>query len=416
MKLFNKRPKPIHSDICLIVHNNVLLHTTHKNLVAQPDESLLNFTATELATAARRLLPNTDKRQRLALALPNSEFVATTLQLPAIAEQNLKNAVTLQLPTLLPGVTEPLLLAIQPHPDKQTAALWLTVKRAEELFQAFNKAGLYLYCILPRSILSLPRTTTSCQIYDEDDDSITCFEWTGTAIGRWLHLSKNDSNDPEFQSQWLEALTTLKNDLHQEWKTTTAEWQNLPLPPPVAYKYAFVPPGTTLRLTHATQRKKQRLLKIVAAFIGFCVLAAIGTVINYEHNLQKRLTKINSRTFDVRNLKAAVDEIENSIGPIKNFPQQQATAIFQTLNQVIPKDSWIISVHIEASTVKIEGYSPKPDELIGKLLAQPRFTDVAFSQPVQSQKGQPESKFGINFKLKDINFKDYWLEYFPIEK
>ena len=154
-----KRKSSTTSDICLIVHGSMLLHTKHHNLIAQPDESLLKLTPTELANAARRLLPVTTKRTRIALALPSDEFVATTLKLPAVAAQNIKNVVNLQLPTLLPGVTEPLLLAVQtPTVGEQTCALWMPTKRAEELFQAFDKEGLFLNCILPRPVVVLPNT------------------------------------------------------------------------------------------------------------------------------------------------------------------------------------------------------------------------------------------------------------------
>ncbi len=418
-KTSKTRSNPLLScDLCLIIHDKELFPTAHKSLVTKEGQSLLTLSATEIADAARRLLPNFDKRQRIVLALPNLEFVATTLTLPAMTEQTLKNAVSFQQATLLPGVTEPLLLAVQPHQDKQTAALWLPVKRAEELFQAFDKVGLFLAGLLPRSIVSLPRTktNTSCQIYDEDEDSITCLEWSGIAMGRWLQISKTDYEDPEFRGQWEQALTHLKNDIKQESRTSTAEWQNLPLPPPVVYKYAFEPPGAVLRKVQTTQRKQRWFLQLLAGAVLLGILAGIGYIIRYEQRLQTRLENLKARTVDVRKLQQEVLEIEDSIGPVKDFPQQDITGILQSLNKVIPKDSWITGFHIEAGTVKVEGYSPNPDELIGKLTAQPRFVDVGLSQSTQSLKGQKESKFGISFKLKEVNFKDYWLEYFPIEK
>ena len=60
-KRLKKKPSTT-SDICLIVHDSMLLHTKHHNLVAQPEESLVELTPTELANAARRLLPVTTTR------------------------------------------------------------------------------------------------------------------------------------------------------------------------------------------------------------------------------------------------------------------------------------------------------------------------------------------------------------------
>lgn len=416
-----KRPKKRQSkfppcDICLISYGNVLLPAQQKSLLAQADESLLTCSATELAQAARRVLPNTDKRKRIALALPNSEFVATTLNLPAaIDSQSLKNAVNLQLPILLPGVSEALLVAVQVQPKGEpTCALWLPVKRAEELFQEFDKVNLFLACILPRGVLTVPRTPNSCQIYDEDEQTMTCFEWSGHAIGRWLHISKNDCQDSNFKQQWEESLASLKNDIHQEWKTEVNDWKNLSMPPAAAYGYAFVPPSATLKMEQATQQKKRRWLQFMLGFLIFCLLASIAAVIRYEHRLQKRLKNLENLTVDIRQLQMEVIQIEEDIGLVKNFPNQKVSWILERLDQLVPKNSWITSFQIEAGKVEFEGYSPNPAELVSVLLSEEQFMEVEPSQPTVGT-GEGENRFGITFTLKDINFKDYWLENFPIK-
>jgi Tfp pilus assembly PilM family ATPase len=124
----SRPPKPVVCDICLIVYNDRLLYAKHSNLVAQAEESLFDSSPAEIARIARQLLPAATRRQqRIALALPSHEFVATGLKLPAsIDAQHLKNAVKLQLPSLLPGMNEPLLLAVQVQKQgDETYALWL---------------------------------------------------------------------------------------------------------------------------------------------------------------------------------------------------------------------------------------------------------------------------------------------------
>ena len=243
MKWFKKRQKqPLSCDIALIVYNTVLLHTKHKNIVAHGQESLLKFTATELAEAARRLLPLTTKRYKIALALPSAEFVATCLTLPAAAAaQNLKNVVNLQKPNLLPGMTEQLLLAVQaPTEGEHICALWMTVKRAEELFQAFDKVDLFLSCILPRSVILLPETKIPSQIYDEDDNTITCIQCSDGIIQRWLPIPKIDYEEAEFRQQLDEALS---DDIKSIRKTHIEDWETLSTPSSRAYHYAFTPPA-----------------------------------------------------------------------------------------------------------------------------------------------------------------------------
>jgi len=410
-------PQGLACDICLIVYGTALLHTERQDIIAQPDESFLQLTPTELAEAARRLLPQSDKHQRIALALPGGEFVATPLKLPAIASQNLKSAVMLQLPTLLPGINEPLLLSVQAQPQgEQTCALWLPTQRAEELFQEFDKVGLFLVAILPRPLIALPPKITTCRIVDEDEDAITCFEWSEGVIHQWLALLKADCETHAFQQQWQQILSTWRDDVESVWKTTLDDWKNIPMPSPWAWQYAFVPPATRLQLASAQRQKRRRRLKLAAVVVLFALLGGIGWVIFYQQSLKAQLAVLRERTFEVRQLQAETVQIKESISPINAFPQQKVTEILVILNQQIPKNSWITGFHIEAGQVKIEGYSPNAAELLQILSAQPRFTDVGFTQPVRSESGKQESKFGIGFKLNDINFRDYWLEHFPIEQ
>ncbi len=408
--------KPMYCDVCLIVYNQTLLHIEHKHLIAQPDESLFKLTATELAEATRRLLPNLDKRYKIALALPNSEFVTTTLVLPAIAEQNLKNAVLLQQLTLLPGTTEPLLVAVQPQlQGETTSAIWMSVKRAEEIYQAFDKQGLFLTHLIPRALLALTSPTNSCQVYDEDEETITCFEWTGKAIKRWLQVPKVDLQQPEFHLQWEKSLESLKNEIEQQTRNNLEDWKSVAMPNKTIYGYAFTPPSTTAKLLKVTQRRKKRALQVIAVLLMIAFGAGVMTVFNYEQQLEKRLARIKNRTVDVRKLQSEVLKIEDHIAPVRDFPEQQVIEVLSRLNQLIPKDSWITHFQIETGVVKIEGYSPNPAELIGILLTEPRFTEVAPSQATQLEGGK-RNRFGISFKLQGVNFKEYWLQHFPIER
>jgi len=406
-----KRPrKPVSSDICLIVHGTVLLHGQQQISITQADESLL--TATELAKAARGLLPETTQKERIALALPGIEFVATSLKIPAVAMANPKEVVNLQMPTLLPGVTEQLLLSVEASSDgEQTCALWLPVKRAEELFQAFDKVGLFLNCILPRPLVVLPHTKKPFQVYDEDDKTITYMGWSGNVIQRWLHTLKVDCDESLFQTQLDDALSSFSNEMEQERKTSVSNWQGMPIPSPSAYSYAFIPPHAGLRMAQEARQKKQRQMKVA---VGALIVAVIGGLFfaNYhKQSLEQRLADLK-RKDTISQLRAEVSEIEEMIAPVKKFPHQDVILILEKLNAMIPKTSWITHFHIEWGTVKFEGYSPNPSELIEILSKEPHISNVEITRGTNKERGKEELRFGISLKLKGLNWINYQSEYF----
>jgi hypothetical protein len=82
------------------------------------------------------------------------------------------------------------------------------------------------------------------------------------------------------------------------------------------------------------------------------------------------------------------------------------------LDNAIPKDSWIVSFHIEEGFVKLEGYSPEPTELIEKLTNEPRFVEVGQTRDISKEGSRKELRFGIGFRLKDFDLESYRLEYF----
>ncbi|OQW93065.1 MAG: hypothetical protein BWK79_13130 [Beggiatoa sp. IS2] len=433
MKIRKSQPKLAHisaipCDICLIVHGTVLLHAQRQDLVAQPDESLLRLTPAELAEAARRLLPNTDKQQHIALGLPSGEFVATMVQFPGVEVQNLKSAVSLQLPTLLPGVNETLLLAISARmKGEQTVAIWMSSQRADELFKAFNKVGLFLAAILPRPLIVLPSTPTPCHIYDEDHNSITCIEWSGTTLRQWLYISKADDEIAEFRHQLDQALTHWQTpspvfplsggaEILQIRKTQVADWEDIPMPSRLACSYAFMPPGAIARIAQANSRKKRRNWIVLATLILLVLIGGVGAGYYHLKDREQQLAVLKGGTLDVSKLQTEVFMMENTIAPIKEFPRQNVTEILNKLDQLIPKDdlrrSWISSFRIEAGNVEIEGYSFNPANLLEILSTEPSFVEVAFGRPTRSEPNRKEESFGIKFKIAGIDLQGYWEKYF----
>jgi len=408
-----KQYKPlISADIFLVIYDsNLLLLGEPANKNIRHSEPLLELTPKGIAEAARRLLPSTDAQKYIGLGVANTEFIATTVNLPGVAPESFKSAVHLQLPALLPGLTNPMLLAVQPQSDGgETIALWMSAEKATILFEAFKKVGLFLACILPRPLIALPHNASPCQIYDEDEHIISCLEWSGTAIRRWVQLSTVDCNCPEFSSQFDESLSTLAHADNQIRRTQESDWKGHSVPPPAVYNYAFIPSGVILHIAEKRKKTKHRQLMGLAAVFIAGLLVAAGIAVNYKHTLKKEMRATRARTFRTAHLKAESLKIIEDIEPVQDFPRPNVIAILSRLNELIPKNSWISMLRIEDGNVEIEGYSPSPSDLIKILSAEPQFLNVGFSRTTRSERDK--ESFGIAFKLKDIDIKVYQEKYF----
>ncbi len=407
LKLIKKRKRPqLKVDACLVLYNSSLLYTGKMDLVAQHD---IELDAKSIADAAKRLLLNNKKLRHIALALPADEFIATGLKLPAIDDEKLKGAVNLQLSTLLPGNAEPLLLAVQPQKQgKQTVALWLPSKRAESLFLAFEQVGLFLSCIVPRSLLTLPEQDVQVQLYDEDEETVTFCEWSGTALQRWLNFPKQDCDIPAFRKQIEQEIFVDDNQPHIKQYQQLSDWENLSLPGERVYDYAFVP--TTSILRQKKRKQQYSRIYVVAAMIFLIILGVLGFMANlyYKQQLQAHLDELRSQTMDVSQLKHEVLMIEDEIGPIQAFPKQKVQQVLTHLNQVIPKQSYLSRLTLEGGMIQIEGFSPDAAELVKLLTDDPMYKEVRFTRGI----GNESDAFGIDFKLADVDVKAYWEAYF----
>lgn len=393
-------------DTCLVLHGSSLLYTGEMDLVAQHD---IELTAKGIAEAARRLLLNNKKLRHIALALPPEDFIATSLKLPAIDDEKLKGAVNLQLSTLLPGNSEPLLLAVQPQKAGiQTVALWLPSKRAESLFLAFEQVGLFLSCIVPRTLLSLPSKALLTQFYDEDEHAVTFCEWSGMAVQRWLHFPKDDCQMPEFKAQIEQEIRVDSNQPHTKQYHTLSDWESLPEPEKTVYDYAFIPTTGILRQKQSKQKRNRIYMAVAAVFLVVAGILGFMAGMYYKQQLQDHLDELRSQTMDASQLKQEVLMIEDEIKPILTFPRQQVPVVLEHLNSVIPKKSYLSRLTLEGGKIQIEGFSPDATELVKILTQQPNYKDVRFSRGIGSEK----DAFGINFKLTNVDVQSYWEEHF----
>ncbi len=403
------------TEICLLAYDEILIHLgsdRHCGL-AEADDLRHVLHPERLAEAARRLLPpESGLYRQVGLYLPAHEFVVTQINLPGVDPDNVYNAARLQLPMLLPGINEPMLLVVHGGetggPDYP--CLWLPASRAEALFSAFRQQDLFLGRILPRPLAALSSEIEETErIYDLDAHTVTYVEWSRGRLQRWLYLPREEYAEAEFRTQFEQQIGEAESAQGRRLESVS-DWLNRPLPSDEVSHYAFVPPSAHFQIQQARRQRRRRWLTL--AIIGVVLLLALGLggVLYYEHRLEQRLEQLRQRTQDVTHLRAEILEIEEHIGPVRKFPRQNVVEILLTLNRLIPRDSWISSLKVEAGVVEFEGQSPNPTQILETLTAQPEFAAVAFSRPIQGQ------RFGISFRLAGMDVPAYLQEYLPMLK
>ncbi len=391
-------------DYCLVLYEESLLELNsdqHYQLEQIDDIQTI-------ATAARRLLPAADMKKNIALCLPSHEFIATQAHLPGVGSENLRSALLLQKPMLLPGYAAPLLLAVHslPKDDGHYLVLWFSAQRADDLFQAFMAQGLNLSLILPRPLAMLGDSEATQHLYDEDNLGITYAQWENHRLVRWLWMDKQDYEKEDFRQQ-LEADLQLEADAQWQRKNHFSAWQNTPHPHPSACFYSFVAPQAEQQ--QALRKRKQRWQWFYSSlFLVVFVLIGAAAWLWYQHyQLQQQIAQLKEQTADIETLRQGVFAIEDDIGLVALFPEQDVINLLQRLNELIPKDSWITRMKIEGGMVEIEGNSPEPVKILESLAASQWFTHVTFNQPIRGQ------RFGISMQIVGIDVKSYMETYFP---
>jgi len=87
--------------------------------------------------------------------------------------------------------------------------------------------------------------------------------------------------------------------------------------------------------------------------------------------------------------------------------------LIESLDQLIPKNSWLMSLSYEQGKVEIKGNSADPAGLLQILSQHPEYTNAAFSQNTRIDRGKQNEYFGITFDIKNLPYEAYKAEYFP---
>lgn len=411
-----KKQRAKTSEICLVVHDEVLIHagTSRHCGLAQADDHQHGLDPERLAASAWELLSDSERKSDLLLALPSHEFVATPLELPGVDAKNLANAARLQLPMILPGMTDLLCAAHAGQGDHSDhVPLWLPTARAEALFQAFAAKSLRLVGIVPRSLAAIREADGEETIVDQDSATVTAVAWRQGRVAKWFYLPRAEYEEADFRAQFDADLAALPP---VQTRRTLEDW-HAPVSLPVMAAYRLVPPGM---VQARQQRRNRRMRWLWQGIAGAVVLVFAGLLIGlyrYHERLDRDLNSLRDETLDVSQLRWEIEEIESRIAPIQEFPNQQVVDVLLQLNRVIPEDAgYIQSFRAEDGNVEIEGISKDPARILELLSTQADFLDVDYSCDIQSQRGNARGdKFCITFSLAGIDVKAYRETYFPEE-
>ncbi len=399
----------------LLIWNNELL-----NLHTGARAELADMQADTIASVIKQMAASESKNKQtmhVALYLPNTEFVATEYKLPEIATPNIASALSYQISELMPAYPGQLMLAVNHDESRdENIALWLDHARTEALFTALKQASIELTAIVPRIMLAavsteLLKKSSSIQLREQDDTNLLQITLNNQSLTEWRSISQSDKKDEAYFQQWQEQAPLLAQAIEINQREF---WLNRAQKSAEQLPYVFFPEAARRNLKKHSRLKKGRLA-ILAGVIAVLLVATpfIKNSLRYAR-WEKRYQDYKQQTIEVRKMRSAVTRFEDNWAVFIDYPKVDTASIITRLNKIIPKNSWIKGFEIKGDKVEIDGYSPNPTSILELISRQPEFTQVAFNQRTQSERGKSNEHFGITFRLKNIDVEAYQEKYFPV--
>jgi len=298
-------------------------------------------------------------------------------------------------------------------------ALWFSQHKAQELFLAFEKAGLTLSAILPRLTLLSNKGHSlkpEMDIFREKADNyLAQFSFSDFSLVQLGHITDADSKIEVFKKEWETTFGSIDSSINclqnkQDWLEFISDKHNSD-----NYRhtqYAYFPTDIKKRFKSRGRLRNSRVIGLLAFVIVFAL--AVPFLINevrywqeerkYQHYLEE--------AKNVRMMREKILKNEDEWALFLNYPQTNALDIIFRLNKIIPANSWISSFQIKNGYVEIDGYSPNPAAILEVISAQSDFNEVAFNQNIRAERGKDKERFGITFHIRDLNIEEYEKEYF----
>ena len=405
-------PSGRHADILnriqssLLLFDNTLINTATgatEDLATEGDTVF----ADALAKAARKLCRRGDE-DNVLLLLPPADFAATSYHLNLSGEKLLRSALELQAHTLIPAYEEDLLLAVNAN-HQEGVAFWYNENAANRLFRAFEREGLFLGAIMPRSLALLEKADNvdedrNLLINDEEGGDITLLQTKGNAVRRLLTVNRADLDQEVFARQWDIESSQLKGEAVKN-MNSLADWQTLRRTINAVPEFCFFAAGALDEEKRIDRARKSKAGLAVAAVLILLLFTPFVSNWLTIRQLQRELTRVQEMTEEPRRLQAAIFDMNEEWGALDEYPDQHVGEVLVSLNDIIK--SSLTSFSINKGVIDISGSANDPAFLVEQLAEKEEFYNVSQST---SSRGAG-SQFGIRLNLSSVNFPAYEQKY-----
>lgn len=365
-----------------------------------------------IASAAKEILAQYNIRPTLLLLLPATDFMATQVNMPGVARENLRSALALQSAVLLPSYDQSLSFTVNPvakNDDSPDIVLWADEQKIDSLFEAFATQELFLTAVMPRALAATGANDSRDAILINDEDATHCTRlvYRDGVITHYSLLSKLDLADEEFQRQWQEQCFALESDAGSiKNMLSLQDYSDLAVPVKADLEYCFLPNGAKEARRQA--EKGKRLSYLAAAAV--VVLLLSGSPFIWQSfqimRLESNLSSLQVDSEQAREHQAVVREFELSWGVLNEFPRQNISQILLELQSVL-NPSVLTSIEIDEGSVEIEGESQDPQSLLQQLEENSLFTGVDFARATNN------NRYFIELSLSTVDYDAYRQWYFP---
>lgn len=392
-------------DTSLVLYDNTLVNTANgktEDITTAEEEHFFDA----MARAARRLHSGTDAGHVLLL-LPTADFVATSFNMNVGSEKLVRSALELQSHSLIPAYDENLLLAVNAT-TQDGVALWFNESDTNRLFRAFEKEGLFLSAIMPRS-LSLVEVDNdedkTLLINDEEGQTVSFIQIKGASLLRLLTVNRTDLEQEVFAKQWDIETSQLKGESVKN-MTSLEDWQSLHRVVDAVPDYCFLPAGAIAEEKRISFARRTKVAIGVAACLVLLLFAPFVSNWLTLRELQREYDISLEQTEEPRSLQTAIFDMEEEWGALSEYPNQNITGVLVSLNDVI--QSSLSSFSINKGVIDITGSTDDPAYLVELLAEREAFYNVG--QSTNTRGGG--SQFGIRLNLSSVDF-DAYEEKFP---
>lgn len=398
-------------DTVLMVYDSRIIdlaNNTWRSLIMEDGTSRVE----SIANAAKELLTQHNTRPTVLLLLPSSEFIATQVNMPGVARENLRSALALQSAVLLPSYAQALTFTVNPKAksdDSPDIVLWADERKLDGLFEAFATQELFLTAVMPRALAATNGADVSevVLVNDEDTTHHTRLVYRDGVITHYLLLSKQDLAEEEFQRQWHEQSLVLESGVGRVQNMQSAQdYADLPLQVRADLEYCFLPKGAKEARRQAEKGKRLSYLAAAAVLVLLVSSSPFLWQSFQMMRLESNLQALQENSQQARDDQANVREFELSWGVLNEFPRQNISQTLLELQSVLTP-SVLTSIEIDEGSVEIEGESQDPQSLLQQLEENPLFTGVDFARATNN------NRYFIELSLSTVDYDAYRQWYFP---